>query len=146
MNSDLIVITFDDGQMAQTVYSSLQIMRKNQVLGLDESVILTKNGAGRAQAHPGSPISTGLAELLAQIVFPSTETILPVGAMGRLDDQFVEPVVSALCDNGSAILFFVASDSLTDTGELLDVLTLFRGTIHQTTLSPQDVASLRRML
>jgi uncharacterized membrane protein len=139
-------MTFDDGEMAQVVYSSLQAMRKSRVLGLDDSVILTKDGAVRAQVHPGSPTRTGLAELLAEIVFPCSGRVVPAEAGARLDDQFVEPVASALCDNGSALLFFVESDSLSDTRELLDALALFRGTIHQTTLSPQDEAVLRRML
>jgi hypothetical protein len=121
-------------------------MRKSRVLGLDDSVILTKDGGGAAQAHSVAPTRTGLAELIAQIVFPCSERVVPAEARARLDDQFMEPVADALCENGSALLFFVQSDSLTDAGELLDALALYRGTIHQTTLSPQDEAVLRRML
>ena len=146
MNSDLIVMTFDDGQMAQTVHSSLNIMRRNQVLGLEESVILTRDGASQARVHQGTTDNSSLAALLAQLVFTTPEKAQPEAAKVKLDLQFVGSVASALCYNGSALLFFVASDSLTDVGQLLDVLTLFRGTLHQTTLSPGDEALLRRML
>jgi uncharacterized membrane protein len=145
VNSDLIVMTFDDGKMAETVYGSLRVMRKNQVMGLDESVILTRDGHGQAQVLPGSPGGAGLADLLAQLVFASTERAVLVRAGVNLDEQFVASVVSALRDCGSALLFFVQSESLSDTGELINALALFRGIIHQTTLSSQDEAVLVRI-
>lgn len=145
MNSDLIVMTFDDGEMAQTVHSSLQTMRKSQVFGLGDSVILSKDGDGQTRLHPGSSASASLAGPLAQRVF-CMERVGLDGVDFQLDERFLEPVLLALCESSSAILFFVGSDSLSDAGELLSVLALFRGTIHQTTLSPKDEASLRRML
>ena len=145
MNSDLIVMTFDDSEMAQTVYRSLQVMRKSRVLGLGHSVIMTKDGAGQVRQAPGSQASTGVAGLLADLIFRFSEGVVPEAATAGLDDDFLATVRSALRNNGSALLFFVHPDSLTDTGELLNALALFRGTIHQTTVSPQDEALLRGM-
>jgi uncharacterized membrane protein len=145
VNSDLIVMTFGDGEMAQTVYSSLQAMRKSTVLGLGDCVIIIKDGAGQVRLNPGSAASEGLAGLLAALLFRSPERVAPAVNGVKLDAGFVGAVISALHTNGSALLIFLASDSLSDTVELLDALALFRGTIHQTTLSPQDEALLRQM-
>jgi uncharacterized membrane protein len=139
-------MTFDGSQMAQTVYDSLQAMRKSRVLGLGDCAIVAKDDAGLVSLHAGPQVSTELAGLIAELIFRSPERSLPEGAMGKLDDEFVGTVGSALHNNGSALLFFVHFDSLSDTCELLNALELFRGTIHQTTLSPQSEAMLRGML
>jgi uncharacterized membrane protein len=131
VNSDLIVMTFDGSETARSVYRSLQVMRKSQILGLGDSVVITKDGAGSVRHEPASQGSTG--------------RVVPEAAKVKLDDEFVGTVRSALRNNRSALLFFVHPDSLSDTGELLNALASFRGTIHQTTLSPQDGALLRGM-
>lgn len=146
MNSDLIVMTFDSTEMARSVYRSLQAMRKRQILGLRDSVVITKDGAGPVRHEPASQGSTGLAGLLADLIFHIPGRVVPEAAKVKLDDEFVRTVRLALRNNGSALLFFVHPDSLSDTCELLNALALFRGTIHQTTLSPQGEALLRGML
>lgn len=146
MNSDLIVMSFDHGEMAQTVYNALQAMRKSQVLGLDAAVILTKDGAGQVRRHPVAPAGTGLVGLLTDLVFLLPDRVMPASAKGKLDDEFVVGVRSALRNDSSALLFFVHPDSLGDAGELLNTLELFRGRIHQTTLTPQSEVLLREML
>jgi uncharacterized membrane protein len=146
VHSDLIVMTFGGGQTAQTVYSSLQAMRKSKVLGLGDSVIITKDGAGQVRLHPASAADAGVAGLLAALLFPSSERAVPAVDGVVLDDGFVGTVVSALRNNGSALMLFLGPDSLGDPVELLQALALFRGRIHQTTLCPQSAALLREML
>jgi uncharacterized membrane protein len=145
VNSDLIVMTFNSGEMAQTVHNSLQAMRKSAILGLDDSVVMTKDGAGEVRLHPGSQASTGLAGRLADLIRRSLEGVVHAVDGVNLDDGFVRAVVSALPNNSSALLVFLDSDSLSDRVELLNALALFRGTIHQTTLAPSGEASLRGM-
>ena len=146
MNSDLIVMTFEGGEMAQTVYSALQAMHKRRVLGLDTVVILTKDGAGEVKQHPISPAGTGLVGLLTDLVFSLPDRVMPASAKGKLDDEFVVEVRSALGNDSSALIFFVHPDSLGDTGELINTLALFRGRIHQTTLPTQIEGWLRGTL
>jgi uncharacterized membrane protein len=141
VNSDLIVMTFDDGRMAQTVYCSLQAMRKCQVLGLDHSVIMTRDGVGQVELEQGTPSGRGLAGLLADLILRPPGR---VEAEVYLDDVFVQSVVSELRNKDSALLFFVDQDSQSDASELLGALALFPGTIHQTTLSPQSESLLRQ--
>jgi uncharacterized membrane protein len=143
VNSDLIVVTFDEDEMAYTVYSSLQAMRKSQVLGLGDSVAMTRDGAGQVRLDHGLQASPGLAGLLADLLLHSPDNVMPEV---YLDELFVQSVVSELRDRGSALLFFVDRDSLSDTRELLNALALFPGTIHQTTLSRRSEALLRQRL
>jgi uncharacterized membrane protein len=145
MNSDLIVMTFTDGQMAQTVRSSLRAMRQSAVLGLNDSVIMTKDGAGQLRLYPGAQESTGLAGQLADLILRSPDRVIPALDGVELDDGFVNAVLSALRRNCSAILIFLDSGGLNDRVELLNALALFQGTIHQTTLAPPDQAPLRGM-
>ena len=114
MNSDLIVMTFNDGQMAQTIYSALQVMRKSAILGLDDSVIMTRDGAGQVRLHPGAQSSTGLAGPLADLIFRSPEGVVPVVDGVKLDDGFVQAVVLALRNNSSALLIYLDSGGLGD--------------------------------
>lgn len=146
MNSDLIVMTFSDGQMARTVRSSLQTMRQSAVLGLDDSVIMTKDGAGQIRLYPRARERTGLAGQLADLILRSPERVVPALDGVELDDGFVNAVGSALRSNSSAILIFLDSGGMNDRAELLNALALFQGTIHQTTLAPPDQARLRGML
>jgi uncharacterized membrane protein len=142
----LIVVTFDDGGMAKTVYGALQAMNKGPILGLVDSVMVTKGGAGQVRLHPEAQAGTGLAGLLGDLIFRSSERTVPAVTEEKLDSSFVGTVRSALRNNGSAVLFFLHPDSLSDRGELLNALSLFRGTIHQTTLSSRSEAILQSML
>jgi uncharacterized membrane protein len=146
VNADLIVMTFDGGEMAQIIYDSLQAMRKSQVLGLDDTAIVTKDGAGRVRLRPEPEASTGLAGLLGALLFRSPQRDVPDGVQENVDDEFLRTVGAALHNSSSALLFYLHPDSLSDGGELLNALALFRGRIHQTTISPLSEVRLRGML
>ena len=143
MNGDLIVMTFDGVEMAQTVYNSLEAMRKSQVLGLGDTAIATKDTAGHVRLRPEPGASAGLAALLGDLLFRTPERVAPDGVGAHVDDEFSRTVGVALHNGGSALLFFLQPDSLSDSGELLNALRLFRGRIHQTTLPPHSEARLR---
>ena len=146
MNSDLIVMTFDKGEMAKTVYEALHAMRKSQVLGLGDSVIVTPDGAGQVRLRQGAEASAGLAPLLAEMILQSPEGEASEQDGLKLDDDFLDAVVADLRHSHSALLFFIDSDGLCDACELLSALALFRGTICQTTLTPESTALLRATL
>jgi uncharacterized membrane protein len=145
MNSDLIVMTFEGVEMAESIFNSIGAMRESQILGLDDAAIVTNDGDGRFKLRIAPQAKSGLAGLLAHLLC-SPDRIPPGGLSAKMDDEFVAAVQSAMRKSGSALLFNVHPDSLSDTYELLDALALFRGTIHQTTLSPQSRALLREML
>ena len=162
MNSDLIVITFDDEDEAEKVLDAMQSMRKEPLLSLEQAVVVTKDRLGRVRLHQtrdltagGSVAGESVLSLLAGLILGSALGVvwgIDVGEiMGVLtehgfDEKFMTTVEKTMGDNTSAILFLVRRDSTSDPAEVLKVLTLFRGKIHQTTLSPQAEAYLEMVL
>jgi uncharacterized membrane protein len=146
VNGDLIVMTFDGDEMAQTVYDSLEAMTKSHVLGLEDAAIVDKEGSGKIRLRPESEASAGLAALLGDLLLRLLLKSAPDGIEEYVDDEFLRTVGAALHDSGSALLFFLHPDSLSDTDELLSALALFRGRIYQTTLLPQIEDWLRETL
>jgi uncharacterized membrane protein len=145
VHADLIIMTFDDDDMAHTVYKSLEAMRKSQVLGLEDTAIVTKEDSGQVKLRPEPGASAGLAALLGNLIFRSSERVVSDGVSPHVDDEFSRTVGVSLHNGGSALLFYLHPDSLSDRVELLAALAMFRGAIHQTTLPPQREARLRGM-
>jgi uncharacterized membrane protein len=120
-------------------------MRNRLVLGLEDTTIVTKDAAGASKLRPNPVSSKGLSGLLAALIFRSEARDYPVEAWESLDAEFVTTVGTALQNGGSALLFFLHPESLSDSSKLFDALALFRGRIHQTTLPPQTEARLREL-
>ena len=139
-------MTFDGDEMAQTVYDSLEAMTKSRVLGLDDAALVTRDSAAQARLRPEPTASTGLAALLGALLLRFPLEVVPVEVKKHVDDEFLRTVGAALQNSGSALLFFLHPDSLSDSGELLSALALFRGRIYQTTLLPRIEEWLRGTL
>ena len=106
------------------------------MLGLGDSAIVTKGIDGQIRRPHGLRTATGKASSLADSIFGSEQNATPTDDGIELDSDFVEMVVSELGRGGSALLFFLDVDSLSDLCELLDALAPFSGTLHQTTVPP----------
>lgn len=162
MNSDLIVITFDDEDEAVKVLDAMQSMRKEPLLKLEQAVVVTKDQAGKVRLRQTRDLAAGgtvagesVLSLLAGLIFGRSFGIvwgIDVGKAVRdltgygFDENFLTAVDKTMENNSSAIMFLVRRDSTSDPNEVLKVLTLFRGKIHQTTLSPQTEAYLEQVL
>lgn len=162
MNSDLIVMTFDDEDEAVKVLDAMQSMRKEPLLNLEQAVVVTKEQVGKVRlrqtrglATSGTVAGESVLSLLAGIIFGSSlgvvwgidvaKTVRALTGYG-FDEEFLTAVDKTMGNNSSAIMFLVRRDSTSDPNEVLKVLTLFRGKIHQTTLSPQAEAYLGQVL
>ena len=152
MHNDLIVMTFDREEEAQIVYDSLRSMRKSPLLGLENTAMVTVDSSGSATFHqerklPGDSEATGgdVLSLMADLIFgdPPEETLRTLTEEG-FDERFVEKLARTMGVNSSALLFLVDYNSMSDTSELLSILALFRGKIHQTTLSSEAKAALHK--
>jgi uncharacterized membrane protein len=162
MNSDLIVITFDDADEALKVSEAMQSMRKEPLLNLEQSVVVTRDRVGKVRLHQtrdlttsGTPVNGDVLGLLAGLIFGN-----PAGAVWGVnvsetrnelirrgfDDKFVKIIEAAVGNNGSAILFFVRRDGRSDRDEVLNVLGLFKGKVHHTTISPETERYLVQIL
>jgi uncharacterized membrane protein len=142
MHNDLIVMTFKNETDASKARGALEIMRNSQMLGVSNAVMVTRDKAGEVSvhhqsespAHVPSP-SSQLAGLLADAIFgkhPEDREKKLVDA--GLDKRFLRKVSSALDSTSSAILSYIRRDSLVDTQQLMDALSLFEGTLYLTTV------------
>jgi uncharacterized membrane protein len=153
MHNDLIVMTFDREEGARRIYDSLQSMRKSPLLGLEDAAMVTVDSTGSVTFHqkrklPVAEGATGgdLLSLIADLIFGDVpKEVVRALANGGLDDRFLANVARTMGNNSSALLFLVAYNSMSDTSELLGALALFRGKIHQTTLSSEAKATLLKM-
>ena len=146
MNSDLIVMTFENEAGASKARGALEIMRNRYFLGVMDAVVVTIDSAGKAvvrpqfhaDAQPRDP-SSQVALLLADAIFvkPPEDGVKELFNAG-LDERFVNAVSSALTPETSLILHYIQQDSLIDPQQVLDALKQFRGTLHHTTV-PAEV-------
>ena len=146
MLNDLIVIAFDNQADAEKVWEALKVKRNRKFLGLLNSVIVTRDSAGKVivhlqrqlpidQADPGSQIPGLLANLLFGT--PPEEGPQKLVDAG-LDERFVNMVASALEPDSSMLINYIRQDSLVDTQQVLEALNQFNGTLHHTTV-PAEV-------
>jgi uncharacterized membrane protein len=142
MHSHLIVMTFEGEEEAPRVYDSMQRMRGSSLLALEHAAAVTKDDRGRlaiyqkrglssAGVDPGDNLTSSAIALL--FGDPPDEMVRALVKKG-FDDRFREQVAQSMGDNSSALLFLVARDSQVDRSRLLNVLTLFKGRVFETTL------------
>ncbi len=161
MNSELIVITFDDMDEAMKVLEAMESMRKEPVLSLQQSVVVTRDRTGKTKlqqirevtAH-GTAKEDEILNLLAGLIFGA-----PLGTVWGIDvpqtiDEMVQRGFDQKCvaainnsiDNDvSAILFLIPRASRSDPQEILNTLSLFKGKIFRTTISPDIAAYLAQL-
>lgn len=153
MNSDLIVITFDDADEALKVLEAMQAMRKEPLLNLEQSIIVTRNRAGKVRLHQTRDLTANDNVVNSDVLGLLTGLILgnPTGVVwgtdvgkARLelarqgfDDKFGQVIEASMGNNSSAIFFLVRRDSWSDRDEVLNVLGLFKGKVYHTTISPE---------
>jgi uncharacterized membrane protein len=146
MLNDLIVMSFESEADALKARGGLEIMRNSQMLGLLDSVMVTRNRSGKLIAHqqsvlPAQTPSPGsqVPGLLANAIFaqPPEEGVQQLVDSG-LDRRFVEEVSTALVPGSAMLINYVRRDSLVDTQRLLGALRQFKGTLYLTTV-PSEV-------
>lgn len=149
MYSDLIVMTFDQPQKAKTVRDALQAMRKDELLGVEWAVTITRDQYGEVaqdQAGPNGEQDPGADAVCSfAILFffqPLDQALEVLVSEAGLDETFVRELARSMEQHQSALLFLVRPDSVSDADELLRILNLFKGKIHQTTLPRQAEAYL----
>lgn len=150
MNSELIVMTFSHPDEAKTVLEAIRAMRKSPVLSLDSVVVAVKNRNGestyrlvqqRADENEDrdARILLSLADLMLRAQpDDATETQMVSG----MDSHFIMEIARIMEDESSALFFLARENSIHDADEMRRTLALFKGRIHQTSLSPEIEARL----
>jgi uncharacterized membrane protein len=135
--SDLIVAFMQGQDDAYLLRQALRAMRKQRLLGIEQSVAVSRDQEGKfqpCQADEPEGERIGSLAVLTTIVQSLFGEEAHTPAAG-LDEAFVSALARARRDNSSALLFLLDRDGASDAGELRRVLSLFQTRICETTLS-----------
>ncbi len=157
--SDIIVIVFRHPDAAAEVTAQFQALEAQRALHLVDARIVVKDKDERLHVKDvaGHPVVTGavVGGLLGALIFFMTPVLgALVGAaagsvVGKLtspdlvDEKFVDDVAQALRPDSSAVFLQV---DRANTEAVITALRPFRGTLIQTTVSPEVEEELKRAL
>jgi uncharacterized membrane protein len=157
--SDIIVIAFRHPDAAQQVAAQFLLLQEKHALDLDDARIVVKDSAGRLHVKDvaGHPVATGalIGGLIGALLFIMSPVIgVLVGAaagsvIGKafnsdlVDGRFVDDVAQALKPDSSAVFLQVRE---ADKAAVVNSLRQFRGTLIQTTVSPELEEEFKRAL
>ena len=152
MNSELIVMTFRYPDKADTVLAAIRAMRKSPILCLSSVVVADRERAGEVTVRPGQEPDTAQEDRDTQLLLVLAELILRAPAPDAsdafidrgLDGRFVSEIVKNMEGESSALFVLARENSVSDAGETHSTLALFRGRIHQTSLSSELETDLSR--
>lgn len=157
--SNIIVIAFDDMEQAGQARESLHKMENEGYLSLDDAEVLVKDEDGKL--HLKGQMDTGvkwgavgggiLGLIIGGFLFPIAGLLIGVlgGALvGKtlnlgIDKKFVEDVKEAM-KPGTSALFLLVRESNHDAA--MATLRQYHGTVLQTSLNPEDEATLKDAL
>jgi uncharacterized membrane protein len=150
MHSELIVVTFAGEGEARRVYDALRAMRRSPLFGLENTLIVTRDRAGKLKLRhdwelpeAGRGRDHDLLSNLAGLIFTSSPD-RAVGTLGKagLEQRLLEQVARSVGSDASALFFLVPPGGVSDADVLLGALRLFKGRVHRTTLPPAAEAAL----
>jgi uncharacterized membrane protein len=152
MSSELMVMTFRHRNGAETVLEAVRAMRKSPILCLDSVVVATKDPKGEITLRPGQEPAAAQEDRDTQILLALADLILCAPAKDAidattdrgLDGRFVSEVARSMEDHSSALFVLARENSVHDARETHSALALFKGRIHQTSLSPEVEAYLSK--
>jgi uncharacterized membrane protein len=158
MKGSLIVITFPQPDRAETVFDALQAMRRRALYSLDEALVVTRNRHGQVRLQHTHTLantqSPHTLEVLVSLLFAEEEVengrcsqtdIKTNLSTAGFDLKFLEIIGDSMQEESSAIFFLVKKASLGDANEIVKVLSLFHGSIAQTTITPASEAYLTQL-
>jgi uncharacterized membrane protein len=153
MNSELIVMTFRRRHRAETVLEAIRSMRKSPILCLGSVVVAIKDSTGEITLRPAQEPAVAGDDRDTQVLLALADLMLCTPAKdaidttidGGMDRRFISEVVTSMEGESSALFVLAREDSVHDAGETRSALALFRGRIHQTSLSPEVEAHLSEM-
>lgn len=157
--SSLVVIAFDSPDEAASVLESLKAQTKYDNISFKDTAIVSKDADGKVhiknEVSQGTMTATGIGALLGlllgSLLFPVAGILIGAGGgalVGRfmnlgVDGKFVKDVSESLKPNTSA-LFVIVQDA--NPAVVRAILEEHKGTILQTTLSPEAEESLKKAL
>jgi uncharacterized membrane protein len=157
--SEWIVIVFDNTEEAQLVREKLRGLENSGDLSLDDAQVIARDAEGKV--HSKGQIDRGVGVgavggglvglLLAGLFFPVAGIVIGalagagLGKMAGLgvDKKFIKEVQEAVKPGTSALFLVVRHANF---AALRAMLQPHEGSIYQTSVSPEDEATLKRAL
>jgi uncharacterized membrane protein len=152
MNSELMVMTFRHRNRAEMVLEAVRAMRKSPILCLDSVVVATKDRTGEITLRPGQEPAAAQEDRDTQILLALADLILCAPAQHAIealtergmDGRFMAEIARSMEGESSALFVLARENSVHDAGETRSALALYKGRIHQTSLSPEVEAYLSK--
>jgi uncharacterized membrane protein len=157
--SNLIVITFPGEETAAEAMANVRTVEHAGGFGLTDSAVISKNAEGElhvknewSSGTETGAVVGGVIGAMVTFFFPIAGAALGAGAGAFIgsridpgvDGKFVDDVADGLAPGSSAVFLMVKDGA--DTAALVAAFGGFKGTVYQTTLSPDFEDSLRRSL
>jgi len=150
MSIELILMIFDQDEVAPNAWLVLDTMRKTRAFGLENAVLVERDTAGKAFIHQFKRYPTWKPALNDSFLTLFTNAIFSGTAdererdplIAELDEVFLQEVADAWQPSTSALLIFVPRQSLVDTRLLLNYLADHSGTLIHTTFPEQIIESI----
>ena len=157
--AELVVITFDDMEQAEQVRERMRKGQHTGYISLDDSAVVVKDQNGKI--HVKNEMDRGVKVgavggglvglLLGSIFFPLAGILVgvlggaAVGAATRIgiDKAFIKEVGDDI-QPGTSAIFLLVRDA--DPDIAIAALRDYKGTLYQTTLSPEAEENIRRAL
>ena len=157
--SNLVVVAYPDEYRAAEVLATLQRMRSQYLIDLDDACYVTKDARGKMQLHQSTSLAGvgaawgGMWGMLIGLLFFAPFLGLAIGAglgalTGKLsdygiDDNFARQVTSTLQPNSSAIFVLVRSSTV---DKVVPEIAKYGGTVMQTSLPKETEEKLQAAL
>jgi uncharacterized membrane protein len=157
--SNIVVITFDDENQAESVLKSLKSLEHRDKLRINDAAVIVKNAEGKVHIKNMTEVGvkvgavTGgfLGLLIGGLLFPIAGLALGIagGALvGKtfetgVDKKFINEVKNSLQPGTSGILFIVGRE---DADLLIAALEPYNGKLYQTSFDSDVEAELRKSL
>jgi uncharacterized membrane protein len=158
--SKLVVITFDNVSDAREARRALDNVNQ-EFFELIDAAVVTVDANGRVDVDNDAESSTRTGALVGALlgsvlilIFPLVGAVL--GAIGGafvgkavepgIKQSFADEVAEALKPGGSALCFIFHAYEKYELPDVIAALRPFKGTVYQTTLSPEGEKALRQAL
>lgn len=157
--SNLVVVAYPDEYRAAEVLASLQRMRNQYLIDLEDACYVTKDARGKLKLHQSTSLTGaaaawgGMWGMLIGLLFFAPFLGLAIGAgMGALtgklsdygiDDKFAKKLTATLQPNSSAIFVLVRSSTV---DKVVPEVAKYGGTVMQTSMPKETENKLQTAL
>jgi len=141
MVDELICMIFSGEGGAGEAWSALEENHEGRLFRLVNIVLISRDWAGEVALRPQGKVPVVPGDQDCQLTLFVAEALFDKSAEGYiyqlseagLDKTFLQNVAQAVETDTSALLIYIAGDSLIDTRTYLASLSTLQGTVHHTT-------------